>query len=120
MTYFYLRQVLPLEQRKDLDLVLCVEALTPEFVNHFWVFVKEGGYQIRERSNGDKCFYRFTRPTNDGYPKMLEILSRTPNILGDRPDGAIAPLAVDEEIVSLSAILLNEEYYNYIKALKLR
>lgn len=35
---------------KDLDIVLCVEALDVEFVSAFWDFVKKGGYQNRQRS----------------------------------------------------------------------
>ena len=35
---------------KDLDLVLLVEALTPEFGQVFWDFVKEGGYENRTKS----------------------------------------------------------------------
>lgn len=29
---------------RDLDMVLIVEALTPEFAEKFWDFVKDGGY----------------------------------------------------------------------------
>jgi hypothetical protein len=105
---------IPFRATKDLDIVLCAEALNEEFVKHFWNFVHDGGYEIKQRSNGDKCFYRFTKPTNIEYPYMLEILSRNSDILGDRPAGAIAPMTIDEEIVSLSAILLDEHYYNFI------
>ena len=30
---------------KDLDIVLCIEALSKEFVEHFWDFVKNGNYK---------------------------------------------------------------------------
>ncbi|QFJ56010.1 hypothetical protein [Pseudobutyrivibrio xylanivorans] len=30
---------------RDLDMVLIVEALTPEFGEKFWDFIDEGGYQ---------------------------------------------------------------------------
>lgn len=99
---------------KDLDLVLCTEALNDEFVKHFWDFVHKGGYQIKQKSNGDRCFYRFIRPTNSDYPFMLEILSKKPDILGDRSPGDIVPMTINEEIISLSAILLDEDYYNFI------
>ena len=99
---------------KDLDLVLCAEALSEEFVKHFWDFIHSGGYEIKQKSNGDKCFYRFTKPALPQYPYMLEILSRKPDILGDRLPGGIVPMTVDAEIVSLSAILLDEDYYKFI------
>jgi len=35
---------------KDLDIVLCVEALHANFVKAFWQFVEEGGYQKKQRS----------------------------------------------------------------------
>lgn len=31
---------------RDLDIVLCIEALDPEFAEAFWKFAKEGGYEI--------------------------------------------------------------------------
>jgi hypothetical protein len=35
---------LPFRATKDLDLVLCLEALKPEFVQAFWAFIDAGGY----------------------------------------------------------------------------
>lgn len=99
---------------KDLDLVLCAEALTDEFVRHFWDFIDKGGYEIKQKANGTKCFYRFTKPTNADYPFMLEILSKKPDILGDRSPGEIVPMTINEEVISLSAILLDEDYYNFM------
>ena len=109
---------LPFRRTKDLDIVLCVEALSEKFVEHFWDFIIEGNYSIMEKGNGDKCFYRFTRPQNEGYPFMLEILSREFDISRNRLPGTIAPLSVNDELVSLSAILLDDTYYNFIKSLK--
>jgi hypothetical protein len=101
---------------KDLDIVLCVEALSIPFVKRFWEFVREAGYEFRKKSTGEKCFYRFEKPQNPGYPYMLELLSNKPEILSERESGSIVPMSVGEDIVSLSAILLNEEYYGFIKA----
>lgn len=33
---------------KDLDVILIVEALSDEFVSHFWKFIKNGEYVIAE------------------------------------------------------------------------
>lgn len=57
---------------KDLDIVLCVEALNKEFVAVFWQFIEAGGYQNRQRSSGKEIFYRFDSPTNKEFPAMLE------------------------------------------------
>ena len=35
---------------KDLDIVLSTEALDAEFVQKFWNFVKEGGYEHQEKA----------------------------------------------------------------------
>lgn len=99
---------------KDIDIVLSVEALSDEFVNHFWEFVRAGGYSAAKQSTGERRFYRFTDPTDFEYPKMLEILSNRPGSFEAGEVGTIVPMLVEEEIVSLSAILLNEEYYNFI------
>ena len=42
---------------KDLDIVLCIEALNSEFVKAFWEFIKMGKYRIQEKSTGKKLFY---------------------------------------------------------------
>jgi hypothetical protein len=44
----------------DLDIVLCVEALTPEFGRAFWRFIQAGGYfRFRKKRAAVKSFYRF-------------------------------------------------------------
>ena len=55
---------------KDLDIVLCIEALDKEFGTAFWQFIKAGGYQNQQRSSGKKLFYRFYGPRHEGYPEM--------------------------------------------------
>jgi len=99
---------------EDLDIVLCVEAINEEFVSYFWDFINEGGYQIKKNSNGDNIYYRFEEPTNEEFPYMLEILSRNSDTIGDCEPGTFVPMTVDEEIVSLSAIVLDDEFYEYI------
>ena len=64
---------------KDLDIVLCVEAIDTAFVEAFWAFVRDGGYQVQERAEGDKQFYRFQKPKSENYPFMLELFSRSPD-----------------------------------------
>jgi hypothetical protein len=99
---------------KDLDIVLCVEALDAEFVKAFWQFVSAGGYQVYEQSTGQKKSYRFHKPTNTDYPFMLELFSRAPDALQVAPDNHLTPLPMKDEISSLSAILLDDDYYAFI------
>lgn len=107
---------LPFRVTKDLDIVLCVEVLDAAFVEAFWEFVREGGYEIREKSTGEKQFYRFTDPATADYPEMLELFSRTPDILTPAEGSHLTPIPVGEEVASLSAILLDDDYYNWIRA----
>ncbi len=96
---------------KDLDIILCAEAIDGVFVAKFWQFVKDGGYEHQEKSTGDKQFYRFNKPTNTEFPYMLELFSRKPDglVLGD--DNHLTPIPIDDDISSLSAILLDDDYY---------
>jgi len=99
---------------KDLDIVLCVEALNLSFVRTFWEFVHAGGYQAQQSTTGKRRYYRFLKPKNDEYPYMLELFSRKPDIL-DLAEGAhLTPVPIAEEVSSLSAILLNDTYYDFL------
>ena len=99
---------------KDLDIVLCVEALDRSFVEAFWEFVKSGGYENRQKSTGKRLFYRFYGPAKADFPSMLELFSRVPDAL-DLKDGAeLTPIPVAEDISSLSAILMDEGYYRFV------
>ena len=96
---------------KDIDVVLYVEALTPEFAEAFWDFIEEGGYENTQQSTGKRLFYRFHKPKNNAYPEMVELFSRKPNAINLRAGGHLTPIPVDEEVASLSAILLDDSYY---------
>lgn len=94
---------------KDLDMVLIVEALTPAFGKRFWQFIRDGGYQNRARSNGKPQFFRFDKPEDPRFPKMIELFARTDWLL-DEGTG-LTPVHIDDDVSSLSAILLNDAYY---------
>ncbi|MCU7922890.1 MAG: hypothetical protein KZQ88_09335 [Candidatus Thiodiazotropha sp. (ex Dulcina madagascariensis)] len=100
---------------KDLDIVLCAEALDSAFVAHFWEFVKAGGYQNQQKSTGGKQFYRFDKPATEGFPFMLELFSRVPDQLSISDEAHLTPIPAGEEISSLSAILLDGDYYQCIQ-----
>ena len=99
---------------KDIDVVLILEAKNKEFFERLWSFLKAGGYQIWQRADGKKAFFRFLSPENRNFPQMIEILAR-PEFAVAVPEGQeIVPIYVDDEISSLSAILLDEAYYQLI------
>jgi hypothetical protein len=101
---------------KDLDIVLYVEALDAAFVRAFWEFVRAGGYEVQEKSTGEKQFYRFQKPTNADYPFMLELFSRQPDVLQVAEGSHLTPLPTEEDSSSLSAILLDNNHYDFIRA----
>jgi hypothetical protein len=99
---------------KDLDIVLCIEVLDASFAEAFWAFVEAGGYQNRQRSTGKKVFYRFNEPEDKNYPFMLELFSRTPDMLVLGGGSHLTPIPIDEDVSSLSAILLDDDYYQFL------
>ena len=86
------------------------------FVQAFWEFVRAGGYEVQEKSTGEKQFYRFQKPTNADYPFMLELFSRQPDVLQVAEGSHLTPLPMEEDASSLSAILLDNDYYDFIRA----
>lgn len=99
---------------KDLDVVLHVESLDAEFARAFWDFVIDGGYEFREGSTGKSMLYRFSKPTDASFPHMIELFSRRPELIEPPADCHLTPLPIAEEVSSLSAILLDEEYYDFV------
>ncbi len=97
---------------RDLDVVLIVEALTPAFGEKFREFIRDGGYR-NKATNGEKPqFYRFDKPEDDSYPKMIELFCRSGFEL--REMVGITPVHIDDTVSSLSAILLDDDYYRIL------
>lgn len=99
---------------RDLDIVVIIEALDSSFGETFWRFIQDGGYQNRMKNNGKNQFYRFTEPKDSAYPKMIELFSRLPDDLELKFNTGLTPIHIDESIISLSAILLNDLYYDLL------
>jgi hypothetical protein len=95
--------------------VLIIEALDQAFVARFWEFVEAGKYTIREKAAGGRELYRFLKPEDDTYPAMLEIFSRKPEGIDLGMGQHVVPVQIDENSASLSAILLDDDYYNLIR-----
>ena len=99
---------------KDLDIVLILEALDAEFVNTFWNFIKEGNYKNIQKSTGKKLFYRFYEPEDTAFPYMIELFSRRPDVFKLPDESHVTPIPLEEDVSSLSAILLDNDYYEFI------
>lgn len=100
---------------KDMDVVLLIEALNNEFVGKFWEFIEAGQYQLREKADAGRELYRFSKPQDNSYPVMIEIFSRKPQGIELSAGQHVVPVQVDDGSGSLSAILLDEAYYNLIR-----
>lgn len=108
----------PFRATKDLDVVLVVEALNVEFVAQFWAFIHAGGYRIRQNgSEGNSpVFYRFQNPQDVSFPVQVELFSRVPDGLQYEGSGQMTTVPVEERAASLSAIILDDDYYHFLVA----
>ena len=100
---------------KDVDIVIILEALNEDFGQRFWEYIKEAEYRHRQRSTGKPQYYRFYEPKSKNYPEMIELFSRRIDGLMLPDDVAITPIPISEDISSLSAILLDDQYYNFLR-----
>ena len=113
--YLAMREMgLDFRATRDLDIVLCAERIDADFSRVFWDFIQKGKYRNRQESTGKKLFYRFYDPGDVVYPHMIELFSRQPDALKIAEESHLTPIPFDDEASSLSAILLNEDYYSFI------
>jgi len=82
---------------KDLDMVVIIEALDKSFGETFWKFIDDGGYKNRQKSNGNNQFYRFTKPSDQSFPKMIELFSRSPIDFELKFETGLTPIHVDSK-----------------------
>jgi hypothetical protein len=106
-------QGLEFRATKDLDIVLVFDGQRPDFVARLWEFVKAGGYEGYRAGETPSNFYRFQKPAAAGYPRKLEICAKRPLAA---PAGLNAlRIPAGGEVSSLSAILLDAEYYELVR-----
>jgi hypothetical protein len=109
---YFEREGIEFRATKDIDMILVVEVVDDEFVAHFWKFVKEGNYERNEQSE-ERQYYRFINPEKEDFPVLIELFSRTPDIITPDKDARFTIIPTDEELSSLSAILMDEDYYRF-------
>lgn len=97
---------------KDIDMILILEDRQTEFAKRFWEYIIDGRYTCGWKSSDGVHFYRFTNPL-EGYPIMIELFSRKPDYHLEAAEGII-PIHIDDNISSLSAILLNDDFYEFM------
>lgn len=101
----------------DIDMIVVVENMTQEFGSKFWEFIKEAGYrpERRKTEEGEPQKYELYRFVDGkaGYPEMIELLSRHPDVLGEPQGLVIEPLPFSDDISSLSAIIMDDDFYHF-------
>ncbi|MBU0504972.1 hypothetical protein KJ708_03170 [bacterium] len=97
---------------KDVDLV--VLSRSDELNKRILSYVKKGKYQKQESTTVVPRYYRFTKPKDQSCPQVIEIFSRNELELDLKEGQHIIPLQ-SKYAERLSAILLDDEYFNLIR-----
>lgn len=98
----------------DIDLVLLTINST-EMTKRIKRYVKEGGYKIQIDSKDQYRYYRFIEPQKENFAKEIELFASNENRLELDDEQRIIPVDAEEGLCSLSAIMLDPEYFEMIK-----
>ncbi|MDR1631368.1 MAG: hypothetical protein LBR97_00510 [Dysgonamonadaceae bacterium] len=104
---------------KDIDMIVVCEAINAEYVQQFWAFIKAGGYKvcpvsINTDGEAKVNYYRFIEPADAAFPVYIELFSKVPDGIQIPEDAHLVHIDMDEDYLSgFSAILLDDDYYNY-------
>lgn len=101
---------------RDIDLVLIVDSKFDEITKAVWRLIKDGEYKCGWKNSSEPHFYRFTEPQVSGFPAMIELFSSYKTDLESFDKQTIIPIHTSDDLSSLSAILLNEEYYDFLNS----
>lgn len=111
---WFTRQGASFRSTKDIDMVLLLDAGQPLFLGCLREFIRDGGYKVACRHDGKHAFYRFINPAQDDFPTMIELLSPAPPTIELAEGQQVIPLKDDHDASSLSAILMDPDYYRFI------
>ena len=98
---------------KDVDMVILTNS-SQELNKRIIEYIEAGDYQIKEATEDVPKFYRFSKPTNEIFPEIIEIFARNETELPLKTGQYIIPVQKGDQ-ERLSAILLDDEYFNLIK-----
>ena len=96
---------------KDIDLVLIIEAVDVAFGRKFWDYVKQAGYEHCNKSSGVPQFYRFSHPTSNRYPAMIELFTRKLDAIQLPDDAVLTPLPTRQFLTTPILLCLNQYLY---------
>ncbi len=101
----------------DIDMIVIVEKMTASFAERFWQFVREAGYHPHKKKQEEGIpakyeLYRFVGG-KEGYPVMIELLSRHSDVFGEPEGLTVEPIVMPGDNSSLSAILMDDDFYQF-------
>lgn len=118
---WYTNHVPSFRATNDLDIVLILENLNDDFVSVLKLYLETCGYQQWEKHDLMRCgkpgkvMYRFINPKNLSAPAQIELLSRRGNVPTLDSQCTHAPVVTENGYTGLSCIVLEDDYYRFIK-----
>lgn len=100
---------------KDLDIVLMMKP-SEDFLKSLKLYISEGEYEIQKGDNDHATFYRFQKPKKAEFPLMIELFATADKNFELFDKQHIIPISTPKEVESLSAILLDDEYFELIQS----
>ena len=95
----------------DIDMLVVAEEMSAPFADAFRSFLLDGKYECYVSRDGVRHYYRFLAPQESDYPPKLELLSRS--VLPEPAGHPFTPLPIDGTARSMSAIVLDPDYYRF-------
>jgi len=99
---------------KDIDVVFLTHS-SSSLNSKVSQYIKDGEYDITETSEGIARYYRFRNPKNNIFPEIIEIFARNEQNIDLEQGQYIIPIQ-NNALAKISAILLDDEYFNIIKS----
>lgn len=100
---------------KDIDLVILSNP-NIYFADKIKLYVRDGGYEINIGSSGLAHNYRFRKPRNPDFPFQIEVFSTTTFDFILEPGQNIIPIETSTGQESLSAILMDKDYFDLVRS----
>ena len=98
----------------DIDLVLLTNS-SVEMSQQIKSYITEGGYSIQKGQKDSFLYYRFFEPKVERFAKEIELFASNEQSLQLDISQRIIPIDPEEGLYSLSAIMLDGEYFEMIK-----
>jgi len=98
----------------DIDLVLLTNS-SIELSQRIKQYITDGKYDIQVGEKDQYKYYRFNNPKEENFAKEIELFASNENELKLNEGQRILPIDPEEGLYSLSAIMLDPEYFEMIK-----